>query len=254
MSAPCPELPPFLPLLAHQHRWQLVAELATSDLRVQELVSRLGEPANLVSYHLRRLRQQALVSERRSSADARDVYYTLDLDRLAALFSDAGRQLHPALGWDRVARPAAPARRHVPPRVLFVCTHNSARSQMAEGLLRHLSAGHAHAWSAGTEPAEAIHPLAVEALAQRGIDIRAQRSKDLGQFPGVRFDRVVTVCDRAREACPAFPGDPQLCHWSVPDPTAVPGKMEAKRTAFRAAAAEIEGRVGHLLALLERGS
>jgi protein-tyrosine-phosphatase/DNA-binding transcriptional ArsR family regulator len=254
MSAPCPELPAFLRLLAHRHRWQLVAELATSDLRVQELVSRLGEPANLVSYHLRRLRQEALVSERRSSADARDVYYKLDLDRLADLFADAGRKLHPALERDRTARPAVRTKRGAPPRVLFVCTHNSARSQMAEGLLRHLSGSRVEAWSAGTEPAESVHPLAVAAMAEHGIDIQAQRSKDLGEFEGVHFDRVVTVCDRAREACPAFPGDPRRCHWSVPDPAAAAGKVAARRGAFRAAAAELAGRVGHLVELLERSS
>jgi|SRR5580693_5317196 protein-tyrosine-phosphatase/DNA-binding transcriptional ArsR family regulator len=252
MRAPCSEPPPFLRLLAHPHRWQLVSELAESDLRVQELVARLGEPANLVSYHLRRLRHEALVGERRSSADARDVYYTLDLDRLAALFSDAGRKLHPALERDRGSRQAAPAKRRMPPRVLFVCTRNSARSQIAEGLLRHLSEGRVEVWSAGTGPAETVHPLAVEALAERGIDIQAQRAKDLGEFKGIRFDRVVTVCDRAREACPTFPGDPQLCHWSVPDPAAVPGRIGARRTAFRAAAADLERRIGHLLARLDR--
>jgi protein-tyrosine-phosphatase/DNA-binding transcriptional ArsR family regulator len=253
MNTASPDLPPFLRLLAHAHRWKLVTALATSDLRVQELISRLAQPANLVSYHLRRLREESLVSEHRSSADARDVYYKLDLERLGALYAAAGRSLHPGLLRGHLTPEPIRLERPLPARVLFVCTHNSARSQMAEGFLRHLGGGRVEAWSAGTDPSR-IHPLTLEAMAEHDIDLAAQSAKRLADFEGVRFDRVVTVCDRARETCPAFPGDPELCHWSVPDPLAAEGSRAAKRDAFRAAAREIEGRVRFLLAHLERGA
>jgi protein-tyrosine-phosphatase/DNA-binding transcriptional ArsR family regulator len=254
MDTVAPDLPPFLRLLAHEHRWKLVAALAAGDHRVQELISRLGQPANLVSYHLRRLREQSLVSERRSSADARDVYYKLDLERLGALYAAAGRSLHPGLlgGFPAAPEPSRSERR-LPARVLFVCTHNSARSQMAEAFLRHLGGGRVDAWSAGTDPSR-IHPLTLEVMAEHGLDLGAQSAKSLADFEGVRFDRVVTVCDRARETCPTFPGEPELCHWSVPDPLAAGGWRAALRDAFRATAREIAGRVHFLLARHERGA
>jgi DNA-binding transcriptional ArsR family regulator len=117
----------FLKLLSHELRWQLVEALARSDRRVQELVQLVGEPTNLVSYHLRQLRSQALVTERRSAADGRDVYYSLDLDRMKHLYLATGESLHPGF----TDRPATLAQegavgvaRRV--RVLFLCTHNSA--------------------------------------------------------------------------------------------------------------------------------
>src|SRR5262249_20612894 len=94
------------------------------------------------------------------------------------------------------------------PRVLFLCTHNSARSQMAEGLLRHLGGDAVEAWSAGTEVSR-VHPLAIRAMEARGIDIRGQRSKSVDELLGQHFDYVITVCDRASETCPIFPGAPE---------------------------------------------
>ncbi|HPE63650.1 MAG TPA: arsenate reductase ArsC [Methanothrix sp.] len=118
------------------------------------------------------------------------------------------------------------------PRVLFVCTNNSARSQMAEGLLRHLHGDRYEVFSAGTFPTE-VHPLAIRAMAERGVDISGHRSKSLDEFRGAEFDLVVTVCDRAREACPFFPGGGKRVHQSFPDPAAAAGTEEERLCAFR---------------------
>lgn len=117
-------------------------------------------------------------------------------------------------------------------RVLILCTGNSARSQMAEGLLRHLGGPAVEVHSAGTKPA-GLHPLAVAALREIGVDISAQRSKSVLEFSAQRFDTVITVCDSAAESCPVFPGAPQRIHWSLPDPAAVPGSPAEKLAAFR---------------------
>jgi arsenate reductase (thioredoxin) len=116
--------------------------------------------------------------------------------------------------------------------VLFLCTHNSARSQMAEGLLRHLAGERFEAASAGTEKTR-VQPLAIEAMRELGIDLRSHTSKTLDAFRGEEFDVVITVCDRANESCPIFPGDTERLHWSFDDPTAVPGSDEERLAAFR---------------------
>jgi arsenate reductase len=134
-------------------------------------------------------------------------------------------------------------------RVLFVCTGNSARSQMAEGWLRHLSAGRVEAASAGTEP-RGLHPLAVRVMAERGVDISRQRSKHLSEVQGSRFDWVVTVCDRARQSCPVFPGA-RTVHWDLPDPAEARGSEEEVAEAFRRVRDELARRVEELLALLK---
>ena len=115
------------------------------------------------------------------------------------------------------------------PRVLILCTGNSARSQMAEGLLRHLAGGRLEVFSAGTRPS-VVTPLAVRAMAKRGLDISGQRSKHLSEYQAEPFDYVITVCDQAAETCPVFPGRGERLHWSFPDPAAATGS-EAKRLA-----------------------
>ena len=168
-----PERPPeFIKLLANDVRWGLLKALTTSDYQVNELVAQLQQPMNLVSYHLKKLRADALVTTRRSEADGRDVYYSLDLARL--------RQLYPDSRDSRCIRRSArsrsgEARRLARQRVLFLCTHNSARSQMAEGLLRHLSQGQLDVFSAGSQPTT-VHPGAVRTMRQFGIDIRQQQT------------------------------------------------------------------------------
>ena len=255
MTAALGSPPSFLKLLAHELRWRLVEALARSDRRVQELVAHVGEPHNLVSYHLRRLRDQSLVAERRSAADGRDVYYSLDLDRLKGLYFAAGESLHPAIsdrphGANDAAGDAATGLgRRV--RVLFLCTHNSARSQMAEGILRYLGGEGVEVHSAGTVVTR-VHPLAIAAMAEKGIDISGQRSKHMDEFAGQELDYVVTVCDNAREVCPIFPGAPELIHWSIPDPSAVEGDEATRARAFRVASDEIMTRIRYLLVQIDR--
>lgn len=118
-------------------------------------------------------------------------------------------------------------------RVLFLCTHNSARSQMAEAFLRELGADRFDVASAGTE-ARGLNPLAVQAMAEYGIDISLQESKTLDQFVEQPFDLVITVCDEANESCPYFPNGKERVHWSFPDPSAVTGDDVTRFAAFRA--------------------
>ena len=115
--------------------------------------------------------------------------------------------------------------------MLFVCTHNSARSQMAEGFLRALAGDRFEVASAGTE-ARGVHPFAVQAMAEEGIDISLQSSKTVDRFVDERFDLVITVCDEAAEACPFFPNAAERRHWSFPDPSAVRGDDEERFAAF----------------------
>ena len=117
-------------------------------------------------------------------------------------------------------------------RVLILCTGNSARSQMAEGLLRHLANGGIEVESAGTAPSR-VNPLAIEAMREIGIDISRHRSKSVEEFARQSFDVVITVCDNARESCPVFPGAPERIHWSYEDPAAVQGNHDEKLAAFR---------------------
>jgi arsenate reductase len=136
-------------------------------------------------------------------------------------------------------------------RVLFLCTHNSARSQMAEGLLRNRSNGQIQVFSAGNQPSF-VNPLAIRALREMRIDISDHRSKSLDQFLGQHFDYIITVCDRAREACPVFPGDPMRIHWSFPDPSAVEGSEDERYRAFRDTAIQLTTRIGYLLLMIRR--
>jgi arsenate reductase len=132
-------------------------------------------------------------------------------------------------------------------RVLFICTHNSARSQMAEGLLRARGGGRFAAFSAGTEATE-VRPLAIRAMAEIAIDIRGQESKTLLRYLDEPFDLVVTVCDDARESCPVFPGARRTAHWSFEDPSRATGTDEERLAVFRRVRDEIAVRVDGLIA------
>ena len=136
------------------------------------------------------------------------------------------------------------------PRVLFLCTHNSARSQMAEALLRSRSRGRVEVESAGTE-ATLVQPLALRALAEIGIDASAQTSKTLDRFIDQQFDYVITVCDAANDACPTFPNAGTREHWSLPDPSKATGSEEQQFEGYRAVLDQLQERIAVLLASID---
>jgi arsenate reductase len=134
-----------------------------------------------------------------------------------------------------------------PQRVLFACTHNSARSQMAEAMVNAWGGGRFEAHSAGTE-ATSIRPETFEVMAEIGLDLAGQWSKTTDAFRGQSFDWFITVCDDAHESCPYFPGVPRSIHWSVDDPSGAPGSPQTRLAAFRAARDDLRERVSAFLA------
>ena len=238
--------PEFLQLAGHPLRWRLLSELARSDRVVHELTGLVGEPQNLVSYHLGKLRDGRLVSARRSSADRRDTYYGLDLARVGGLLSAAGGALHPGLRLTPPARDDALTR---PVRVLFLCTGNSARSQMAEALARARSGGAIEAHSASSHP-KPLHPNAVRVMRDEyGLDLAGHAPTHLDVFAGQRFDWVISLCDRVREVCPELPGHPKTIHWSIANP-ATGDPDDVTYPLFQQTAAELATRIEFLLAAL----
>ena len=238
--------PEFLQLAGHPLRWRLLNELARSDRVEHELTGLVGEPQNLVSYHLGKLRESRLVSARRSAADRRDTYYALDLAQVGTLLSATGAALHPGLRLAPVARDGA---LKSPVQVLFLCSGNSARSQMAEALAKALSGGTIKAYSAGSDP-KPLHPNAARVMRKQfRLDLTGHTSKHLGVFAGKRFDWVISLCDRVREVCPKFPGHPETVHWSIANP--VTGEPDdVTYPLFERTAAELKTRIGFLLAVL----
>jgi arsenate reductase len=134
-------------------------------------------------------------------------------------------------------------------RVLFLCTGNSARSQIAEAILNHKGRGRFVAESAGSRPAERVNPHAIEVLREGGIEWQGHQPRGLEGLERVPWDFIITVCDKAREACPVFPGQPILAHWGMPDPAAAEGDEMARRSAFLDALTLISRRIDLLLAL-----
>ena len=242
--------PRFLRLAGHPLRWRLLSELARSDRRVGELCTLAGLRQSLVSYHLRQLRDGGLVSMRRSAADGRDTYYVLDLPRCGELLASAGASLHPGLAATRRPR-ASNERGRIRARVLFLCTGNSARSQIAEALAEQLSGGVVRAASAGSHP-KPMHPNAVRVMRERGIELAGRRSKHLGELTAEHFDYVISLCDRVREVCPEFPGEPEAIHWSIPDPAREPGSDVETLPAFERTATELSTRIGFLIEAIEQ--
>ncbi len=232
----------------------MLVELAGSDRQVGELTRVVGRPQGLVSYHLARLRAGGLVSSRKSSLDGRAVYYRVRLDRCRELLAATGAALHPGMpssGLSATAEPVVGDRRRV--KVLFVCTGNGTRSQIAEALLRRKARDTIEVSSAGSTP-RPIHTNAIRVLAELGIDISDAQSKPITQFGDHHFDYVITLCDKVREICPKFPGQRRAMHWSIEDPSRLPGTLRATLPAFRAAAADLESRTGFLISLIDNES
>lgn len=226
-------------MASHPLRWALLAELASGDQRVRELAAAVGEPQNLVSYHLRLLRSAGLIDARRSSFDSRDIYYWLNLTKCAAAFDEAAAALHPAL--TPMPSIKAPQR-----SVLFVCTGNSARSPMAAALLDKKGQRRIRTASAGSHPKSRLHPNAIRVMrAEYGIDLSGTRPQALVTVSRRRFDCVITLCDKVREYAREHEL-PTTTHWSVPDPSAA----GATYPEFQRVAGELSRRVDFLVPVL----
>ena len=239
--------PLLLNLLGNEIRWKLVSALVRGDFSVSELQQRVRGKQNLISYHLRRLKQAKLVKENTSIADGRETYYSINMQQLQRLFFSIGDSLHPALS-PEAGEAGKPGKRL---RVLFLCTHNSARSQMAEGLLRAKGGDQVEVFSAGTERSQ-VNPLAIQAMGELGIDISRHESKSMEHFLKQKFDYVITVCDRAKDSCPVFPGAPEQIHWSFPDPSEVKGSEEKRLRAFQDTAQGLMQRINYFLMMANR--
>ena len=236
-----------LKLLADDSRWQLIGALRHSDRQAGELAAQCQLPPNLVSYHLGLLRQAGLVHTHRSDADARVCYYRLDLVALQQVYQQIGAALPVRVG-ALATLPSA--------TVVFLCTHNSARSQMAEGWLRHLSAGQVAARSAGVDPT-ALDSLAARVMGEAGVDIGYQQAKAVAAVCAEQPSVVVTVCDRAREACSSCLDAPVQLHWSIPDPVrkaqSLSDPLDAYRAVRDALRVRVAGLLGEMPALVDLG-
>ena len=233
------EAPETLHLLGHDVRWELATRLGGSDLKVGELTAATGLAQNLVSYHLRLLREAGIVRERRSAADARDVYYSLDRRAVTAGLQGALATIAPG-----AKRSPGPGNRA---SVLFLCTGNSARSQIAEVMLSQLARRNVLVRSAGTHPA-GVHPQVHRVLRARGMPSANLRSKPVTEVGHKSFDYVITLCDVARSETIELSGRPRLAHWSIADPVTARGGEKAVGRAFDETASEIERRVGNFFA------
>ena len=185
----------------------------------------------------------------RSEADGRDVYYSLNLNRLRQMYLEAGAALHPIVGTNLETLDVS---RLPHQRVLFVCTHNSARSQMAEALLRHLSQGKLDVISAGSHPT-GVHTDAIRTMDNFGINLRNQSSQSLHDVKGQLFEYVITVCDKAREVCPTFPGEGQHIHWGFSDPVVIADDAE-RILAFEKIALSLQSRINQFLVTIAQNS
>ncbi|WBB50435.1 MarR family transcriptional regulator [Verrucosispora sp. WMMA2044] len=252
-----PEPPGVLRLTAHPVRWRLLTELARSDRQVRELMELIGQQQSLTSYHLGQLRAGGLVTVRRSSADKRDSYYSLNLRACRDLLAEAGASLHPGLRLvpATLAPPGPDPGRPdgSPVRVIFLCTGNSSRSQMAEAILQQMGGARVAVASAGGQP-KPLHPNTVRVMGESGIDMTKRRPKHLSDFLDQRFDYVISLCDRLREVCPDFPRAGTVLHWSVPDPAGEVETAEESYAQFQRTAEELRTRVEFLLHAIDHAA
>jgi ArsR family transcriptional regulator, arsenate/arsenite/antimonite-responsive transcriptional repressor / arsenate reductase (thioredoxin) len=226
-------------MASHPLRWALLTQLASGDHRVRELAAAIGEPQNLVSYHLRLLSSAGLIGGRRSTFDGRDTYYWLNGTQCAKAFGEAAAALHPALA-------PGPSTEAASRSVLFLCTGNSARSPMAAALLHKRSQGRVRTASAGSHPKPQLHANAIRVMREEyDIDLSGIRPQSLAAVARRRFDCVITLCDRVRE----YARERDLAttmHWSLPDPSAAGAGLSE----FRSTARELSWRVDFFVPVL----
>jgi arsenate reductase len=234
--------------LADPYRLHILDLLTEGEACHSELKEQVGLPPNLLSHHLRVLRQAGLVRTRHDAIDGRWIYYAANKDNLTYWRSWLGQFLDPA----RVqARPAlcGPEGRQAPASfpifneverkrkrfVLFLCTGNSCRSQMAEAIVNTRLGDEWAAFSAGTQPAGCVHPRAVESLAEIGINWRGRAAKHADEFRTIPFDLILTLCDNAKKNHPTWldQSQPAPIHLGFPDPARAAGSEEEVRTTFR---------------------
>jgi protein-tyrosine-phosphatase len=173
------------------------------------------------------------------------MYYGLDLAQCGALLAQAGQALHPSLRLESPQDAWLPRSDTPRIRVLFLCTGNSTRSQLAQALIEQADAG-VVAVSGGSQPRD-LHPNAIRVMREHGIDLAGRQPKHMSEFIGQRFDYVISLCDKVREVCPDFPGQPQRIHWSIPDPASESGTDSTTYPAFQRTAAELKTRIRFLL-------
>jgi arsenate reductase (thioredoxin) len=234
--------------LADPYRLHILDLLTQGEACHSELKEQVGLPPNLLSHHLRVLRQAGLVRTRHDTIDGRWIYYAANKDSLIYWRAWLGQFLDPGRVQARSAlcgpegRQASPSRPRVDEAdrklkrfVLFLCTGNSCRSQMAEAIVNTRLGDEWAAFSAGTQPAGCVHPRAVESLAEIGIDWRGRSAKRADEFRTIPFDLIVTLCDNAKEHHPTWldQSQPAPIHLGFPDPARATGSAEEVRATFR---------------------
>ena len=239
--------------LAHRHRldvFRLLMRRAPEALAAGEIARTLDLPSSTLSPYLAALKSADLIREGRAGTSR---LYAANTDGAAALVDYLVNECcrgRPAQCFDTPEPTPEPAR---PFNVLFICTGNSARSIMAEALLRDIGAGKFHAYSAGTTPYDRINPAVLRLLSDKGIDTDTLRAKPLTEFQGAnapKFDFVFTVCDAAaNEECPAWAGQPISAHWGQPDPVAVKGTEAEQQLAFQQVYGGLKNRITAFAAL-----
>jgi ArsR family transcriptional regulator, arsenate/arsenite/antimonite-responsive transcriptional repressor / arsenate reductase (thioredoxin) len=237
-------------LLTDSVRRQLTSTLMLNDVVLDDLADAVRLPSETVMALLEPFLSAGVITQRRSDAHSDQLYCHLNLELLDTLYQAEGNESLAFAAAVEEGQNATSTQQGARPRILFLCTRNSARSQLAEGITRLLSKGQVEAFSAGNQPGF-VHPMAIELLTALHVDVSGQYSKHLDQFLGQDFDYVITVCDNARETCPVFSGAKRTIHWSIPDP-AIVEDSEARSRAFSRVATELQNRIRYLLILLER--